>query len=90
MYLQILINVIIIVYVLVISILFAKNKCFFKGLSINSLLGLVILFALKLFENILSVKIYINSITVALAILFGPLGVVFNMIINFFIKMSFF
>ena len=90
LYLEILINIVIVIYILTISILFVKNKCFFKGISINSLLGLVVLFALKLFENILSIKIYINSITVMLAILFGPLGVVFNMIINYFIKMSFF
>lgn len=84
MYIKILIYIIALLYFFTVSVVFIKNKVLFKGLVTNALLGIIVLLVLKLLETFIKLKIYINYVTVMSAVLFGPIGVVFNLIFDYF------
>lgn len=63
--------------------LLVRRNINFKSLFLCSFLGIATLSVLKIFENIFKMKIFINIISVSSALIFGPIGVIFNILINY-------
>ena len=81
-YYQILGIVLFVIYIITFLFILLSKKVFFKGLLLNASSGLIVLFVLKLLENIVSVPIYINSVTVGSSLILGIPGVLINLLIN--------
>lgn len=81
--LQILFSVISVAYLISVSTYLMANKLFLKGLFINATSGLGLLFFLKLVENFFDIEVYINSLTVLVSLLLGPVGVIMNLLVDY-------
>lgn len=70
-------------YLIAFSWVLIKNKALFQGFFFNAVSGTFALIFLKLTEQFLMFKVYINLVTVISAIVIGPVGVLLNIIIDY-------
>lgn len=75
----------IISYLIFVLLYFSIKKIFIKIIFVNGIIGFSLLLFLKTFQEFIMLNVYINSVTVISSIFFGPLGVIFNLLIDYVI-----
>ena len=71
------------VYMIVLFAFLVANRMLIKGLMLNAGLGILLLILLKILSVFFEIKVFINIVSVYTAIIFGIIGVVFNLLINY-------
>ena len=82
---QILYISVFIIYVISAFVLLISSRKLIKILFINGFAGIAFLMLLKIFEKFIKLNICINIVSVYSALIFGPIGVVFNLIVNYLV-----
>lgn len=82
---QILYTLVCIIYITVAIFLLVKRKIQIKTLLLSSFLGIVLLFLIKILKNVINIQIFINIVSVFTAIILGPIGVIYNLLVQYII-----
>ena len=77
--------VVCIIYITVVMFFLVRGKIKFKTLLLSSLSGIALLFLMKAVENLTNIQIFINILSVLTALILGPIGVIFNLLVQYII-----